>query len=359
VPASELGSDRPKYPFQATVEQLNERLDEFVDTTVESLSSFYLELPRGENFLEYDRFKDAYEILHRVTSGFTILERHAIHMVARQNGLVLVVLRCMVGLSPPELADLATGTLGIRVDQGFARTQDADAKRGINALANPRVGESTVRRFHALIDAALEALEKGPQTSSALIVHRLDKIDTAVGIKSVQKVAAEGVPYPVLLYERMLGRPFASHRDSVSSQVGDVVEDVVIQMLTKAGVPYHQTGQAEAIPTFDQAPDFLVPTKEEPKVIIEAKLTQDDGTARDKITRVQHLDRLSEAGMKFEVIACIDGRGFQIRRNDMKKLLLATRGKVFTVETMPYLIEQTSLRLFARPSDHNIGTGED
>ena len=34
---------------------------------------------------------------------------------------------------------------------------------------------------------------------------------------------------------------------------------------------------------------------------------------------------------KFEVVACIAGRGFRVRREDMKKLLLATRGKVFTL----------------------------
>jgi len=351
---SDPAPDTPKYPFQATFEQLSERIDAFVASTVESLSSFYLELPRGENFLEFDTFKDAYDLLLQVTRGFKVLERHAIHEAARKNGLVLVVLRCIVGLSPPELADLATETIGVKVDQGFARTQDSEAKRGVNTLAKARVGEGTVMRLHSLIDAALEAIEKGPETASALIIHRLDKIDTAVGIKSIQEVAAKGVPYPVLLYERMLGRPFASHRDSVSSQVGEIVEDVIVQMITNARVPYHQTGQAEAIPGFDQAPDFLIPGKENPKAVIEAKLTQDDGTARDKITRVQHLDRLSEGGKKFEVIACIDGRGFQIRRNDMKKLLLATRGKVFTVETMPYLIEQTSLRLFARPADSDV-----
>jgi hypothetical protein len=49
---------------------------------------------------------------------------------------------------------------------------------------------------------------------------------------------------------------------------------------------------------------------------------------------------------KYEVIACIGGRGFGVRREDMKKLLYATRGKVFTVKTMERLIEFTRLREF-------------
>ena len=49
---------------------------------------------------------------------------------------------------------------------------------------------------------------------------------------------------------------------------------------------------------------------------------------------------------KYEVIACIAGRGFGVRREDMKKLLLATRGKVFTSQNLDQLIEFTRLKEF-------------
>ena len=96
----------------------------------------------------------------------------------------------------------------------------------------------------------------------------------------------------------------------------------------------------------------MVPSEFNPQVIIEAKLTEDDGTARDKVTRIQHLGQLSLAGstdgiQKFEVIACIAGRGFGVRRADMKKMLLATRGKVFTLKTLNRLVDCTSLKSFA------------
>ena len=73
-------------------------------------------------------------------------------------------------------------------------------------------------------------------------------------------------------------------------------------------------------------------------MVMEAKIAKGDGTARDKVTRVQHLGELSRQGQrpgtfKYEVVACIGGRGFGIRREDMKKLLLATRGRVFTLKT--------------------------
>ena len=95
----------------------------------------------------------------------------------------------------------------------------------------------------------------------------------------------------------------------------------------------------------------MIPDIRDPKVVIEAKLTEDDGTTRDKVTRVQYLQTLSMNGQlpgqpRFEVIVCVDGRGFGIRRDDMRKLLLATSGKVFTLRTLPRMIECTSLGSF-------------
>ena len=107
------------------------------------------------------------------------------------------------------------------------------------------------------------------------------------------------------------------------------------------------------------APDFIVPNEFNPKVVIEAKLAEDDGTARDKVTRVQHLGALSMAGVapwgepRFQVIACIAGRGFRVRREDIKKLILATRGKVFTLQHVNQLVQCTELKNFVTniPSD--------
>ena len=155
----------------------------------------------------------------------------------------------------------------------------------------------------------------------------------------------------ILLYERLLGRSFAGHRDSISELVGNLVENAIEEELSRAGISFRKTRRAERLPGFDQAPDFVIPNEFNPQVIIEAKLTEDDGTARDKVTRVQHLGTLGMAGQpvdesRFEVVACIAGRGFGVRREDMKKLLLATRGKVFTVQNLHQLVEHTRLAKF-------------
>jgi hypothetical protein len=336
----------PQFPFQATPEQLKTHLDAFVDVTVAKLSSFYMVFPRRSDFLEYGPFKQAYLALAAATDGFKNFDRARVQEAVRTNGMIFTVLRAIAGLSPPDLADYTKEVSGMEVTQHFARSQDQQARRGKNPLANRRTRANTRTRLLAMIDAACEAIERGPQNKGPFVVHRLDKVDTAQGLSSLQAVAATGVEYPMLLYERMLGRPFATYRDSASSDVAKVMEDPVREILENAGIPHHQSRQGERFAGLNPGPDFLVPNQHDPKVIIEAKIGQDDGTTRDKVDRVQSLERSSEGGTKFEVVACIDGRGFRVRRERMQTLIQATRGKVFTLATLQYLVEKTGLRNF-------------
>ena len=154
-----------------------------------------------------------------------------------------------------------------------------------------------------------------------------------------------------MLYERYLGRPFAAHRDAVSELVGEVIENAIEDRLRKSGVTYRRTGRAERIPGFGQAPDFCIPDEVNPAVVIEAKITSDDGTARDKVARIKELEtqrnqHVAEGKPSYEVVACIDGRGFRERREDMRQLLLRLRGKVFIMATLDRVVTNTAIREF-------------
>jgi hypothetical protein len=81
-----------------------------------------------------------------------------------------------------------------------------------------------------------------------------------------------------------------------SELVGDVLESAIEAQLAAPGISFRKTKRAERVSGFDQAPDFIVPDEFNPEIIIEAKITEDDGTARDKVTRVQHLGTLSMQG---------------------------------------------------------------
>lgn len=338
------------FPFEVPFKEVQGNPDTFIDEVFSSLSSDFLTMPRGKGFVEYPVFEQGYEELKRVTGGFRQLDAEKIVETIFRVPIVLVVLRSMLGFTPPEWAYAATEQSSVEVPQNAARTLDRNVR--VNPLKPIRPnGGVTFQRIRALIETACRLLSETAPHAPGMI-HRLDKADTRNGLSSLQPLADLGVPYAMLLYERFLGRPFAGHRDSVSELVGDVLETVIEAALSAAGISFRKTRRAERINGFDQAPDFIIPDEFNPKVVIEAKITEDDGTARDKVTRVQHLGELSTKDLRpgepprFEVIACIAGRGFKVRREDMKKLILSTRGKVFTLANIDRLVACSRLAEF-------------
>jgi hypothetical protein len=335
--------------FEASPEELEDHIEEYVDSFVCGLQSFFVVMPKGDGFVAFPRFQDAYETLKGLTQGFRDFSGTSVLAAVRQDSLVLVVLRTMLGFSPPEFAHMAAVVMGVDVEQSSARRWDKAARDGKPLL--PAGNKKTQEHVEALVETAVRLISEGAPPVADSLIHRLDKSDTAGGIDSIRRVADEGLPYEALLYERLLGRPFASHRDSVSEKVGDTLEETVKIKFELSRIPYHQAGVAERFEDMDQAPDFLIPDQVSPAVVVEAKLAEDDGTARDKVTRVQHLaelraERLRLGHRAFEVVACVDGRGFGIRRQDVKKLLRATGGKLFTLRTIDSLVHNTSLKMF-------------
>jgi hypothetical protein len=336
-----------KFPFEVTPAEIETNADEFVDAVFSCLTSEFLVMPRGDGFVTFPVFETGYEALKHDTNGFASLDEETVAGTIGRCPIAFVVLRSMLGFTPPEWAYLATQSAKTDIPQGFIRTLDRKIRSC--PLTPLRATATSSTRIRSLVAVACKLLKEGAPTVAADRLHRLDKADTKSGCMGIGVLAQMGAPYAMLLYERFLGRPFAGHRDSVSELVGDGLENAIEGFLCDAGISFRKTKRAEKIQGFDQAPDFIIPSEFNPQVIIEAKLTEDDGTARDKVTRIQHLAELSRAAGKdgnpgFEVIACIGGRGFGVRREDMKKMLLATRGKVFTVQTMDRLVECTQLK---------------
>ncbi len=339
----------PTFPFEVPLEEILQNSERYVDAVFSCLESEFLAMPKGAGFVEYPIFERGYEALKAVTKGFSQLNPDEVLSVVVSEPISIVVLRSMLGFTPPEWGYVTTQRTGVSVTQGFVRSLD----RKVRMTPETKLNTSGVvkERLKALIQTACQLLSSGVPEVNDEQLHRLDKVDTKQGIDSLKSLAVMGVPYAMLLYERFLGRPFAGHRDSVSELVGESLESAIEDVLANAGISYRKTKRAERIEGFDQTPDFIIPSEFNPQVIIEAKITEDDGTARDKVTRIQHLGELSlasrsESNPKYEVIACIGGRGFGVRREDMKKMIIATRGKVFTAKTLDRLVEYTRLKEF-------------
>lgn len=339
----------PKYPFEASFSEVKRHPDRYVDAVFSCLESEFLVMPKGPGFVEYPVFERGYEVLKAATKGFSRLKPAKVFSVTLAEPISIVVLRTMLGFTPPEWGYVTTQRTVVSVTQGFVRSLDRKVRMSPGTPLNP--SGAAEERLKALVETACHMLSEGVPEIEDDQLHRLNKADTKRGLESIKNIAGMGIPYAMLLYERFLGRPFAGHRDSVSELIGDNLESAIEDVLAKHGISYRKTKRAERIEGFDQSPDFIIPSEFNPQVIIEAKITEDDGTARDKVTRIQHLGELSLAERpkdkpKYEVIACIGGRGFSIRREDMKKMILATRGKVFTLKTLDQLIEHTRLKEF-------------
>lgn len=337
-------------PFEVSYPEIAANIETYVDDVFATLKSGFMTLPKGDGFIDYPLFEGGYEALKRTTKGFSDLNPEPVVKLVLQTPITLIVLRAMLGFTPSEWAEAATENTDVVVTQGAARGIDRNVRLFPTKPLRP--AGVTGQRVQALVHSACKLLMEGAQEIDTALIHRLNKADTASGLASIGPLADMGVPYSMLLYERYLGRPFAGHRDSVSELVGDLVETAIEKLLTRHGISFRKTKRAERIAGFEQAPDFIIPDEFNPQVIIEAKLAEDDGTARDKVTRVQHLhtmsmkDRTPEEGPRYEVIACIAGRGFKQRRQDMKKLLEATQGKVFTLQTIPDMVQHSRLREF-------------
>jgi hypothetical protein len=317
---------------------------------LDTLQSFFLEMPRTASFCEREDFESGYEAVREETQDGADWSGDALLRAINREPRAWLVLRSIVGMSPGEAAYLAIEEAATRgesfyVEQTDAREIDARARRGERLLFDERARGSKQRRFDELLRRIVPLLADVTRRPAPTVdddkVHRLDKVDTTGGQATIRAALAAGVvPYSELLYERMLGRPYASHRDSVSGIVGRIIEGAINDLCERHRIEGRPTKSREKVPGFEQAPDYLIPA-DDPQVIIEAKLTEDDGTARDKAARLQTLRQYEDARPEHErrtIIAVIDGRGFGHRVADLNRMLTACNGLVYTLDELELLV---------------------
>jgi hypothetical protein len=111
-------------PFELSGEELRERLEEMVQITISDLVSEFLLMPMGSSFIKYPDFRAAYEVLKRHTAAFTNFTETAVSEALCENSRVLGVLRAILGMTPPEWAELARTEGMSDITQGAARGLD-------------------------------------------------------------------------------------------------------------------------------------------------------------------------------------------------------------------------------------------
>jgi len=169
--------------------------------------------------------------------------------VVYSEPISIIVIRSILGFTPPEWAYIATQKAGLDISQGFIRSLDRKVR--MEPEKPLKEGSANNERVVALVQAACDLLSNVAPSTESERIHRLDKADTRGGLKTIQARAEIGVPYAMLLYERFLGRPFAGHRDSVSDIIGDNLESAIEEVLSKSGISFRKTKRAEKIEGFD------------------------------------------------------------------------------------------------------------
>ncbi len=99
-------------------------VEPFIDEVFAELKSGFLELPKGQGFVEYSIFESGYQALKKATRGFQAVEAESIIACVYAMPIPLIVLRTILGFTPSEWADVTTERTGVAVDQGAARTMD-------------------------------------------------------------------------------------------------------------------------------------------------------------------------------------------------------------------------------------------
>lgn len=273
----------------------------------------------------------------KLTKGFTRVDPRALADILAAFPRAILVFRLIASLSLDEISTLLHTSHGIALSKDVMRDFELGREVGKSQAAKwAQASRALALLFSQSIGGNL--LQLPDTVDKQYFKERKDKPDTRRGWRSVAETASHGVDYWLLLYQRYVGGFFRQAMDASSSIKGDILEEAIVGLLQSNRIPFHRTRPRERIEGWKQAPDFLLPSRKGPAVVIEAKLAEDGGTARDKAARIERLCREALAKRVFP-IAVIDGKGFY-RINDVTAPILRnTRGETYTLKTLARLIE--------------------
>ena len=112
------------FPFEVTFKQLQANIDTYIDAVFSSLQSDFMTLPKGPGFVEYPVFERGYEELKRVTGDFRKVTPATVLDAISRVPVAFVVLRAVLGFTPPEWAYITGQRSKVEVTQGAVRSLD-------------------------------------------------------------------------------------------------------------------------------------------------------------------------------------------------------------------------------------------
>ena len=297
-------------------------------------------IPRGDAMADETAFAAAYEDLATSTDHFRSVDGRSLVSALTINPGVLAPLRMILGLTYNELAWAMKQTGPATKTTGGA-LKNFERKPPQSSKARAEMIETIVATALAVMDRSILQI---PASARAFFHSKLDKRDTRDGWNTVVADAG-GVPYSALLYQRYVGGVWRQVQDAYSEVKGDnLLEQPIANLFDEQGIAYYRSGVGASGATktaeilgLSPGPDFALP-QDQPTVIIESKVAEDGGTARDKASRIINMARAAE---ERSLLACavIDGRGWSERPSALVDVVIATDGRTYSLATLTHLLD--------------------
>lgn len=291
------------------------------------------------DFYELPHFHDAYAQAVVATAGFTNVTVADLTAAIQAEPRVLLPLRVITGLTRNEFAastSIVAKPLGLTpIGAGKVDSMERSGTATSNAQAYV-VAETVDQIMHGTLFGDPPGELKPKQ----------HKPDTVQGWATVQRYAAEGVPYDVFLHQRHYGGAFRQLLDATSELRGDLIEDAVEALFDEHGVLYIRTGshnQAEIASRFEvtvvPTPDFVIYDEAENlRALLECKGANDGGTARDKALRFERLHDESVRLGGIPLIAVLGGLGWTRVNDTLGPVVRDCDGRVFSVSNLDEML---------------------
>ncbi|MGH3680780.1 MAG: hypothetical protein ACRDT2_11105 [Natronosporangium sp.] len=287
---------------------------------------------------ELDSVSEAYRAAYSATDGYTRVSVADLARAVQSEPRTTLVWRLLVGFTWVEFA-AATEAVAVEAAGGFTPASADRLRRLERGQGKPVTpGEARVIAevtAQAVAGTLWPPVPDGRRTKQ----HRPD---LAQGWETVRRFATDGVPLEVLLHQRLYEGAFRQLLDSTSSMRGDSLEDALADELDLYQIPYLRTGahdQAEIRSRFNitiqPAPDFVFHDATDTlRAMLEAKLTNDGGTARDKAGRFGSLRQECQRLGGIPLFGLVDGLGWARAADALGPVIRDCDGRVFTRATL-------------------------
>ncbi|MCY3788301.1 MAG: hypothetical protein OXH63_05880 [Gemmatimonadetes bacterium] len=299
-------------------------------------------IPKGDAMASEAAFDDAYRQLAEYTNDFTNISVSTLTAALTQTPETLAPLRMILGFTYNELA------WAMKLAHPGSRTSGGTLKTFERSPARKQATAKRIEMIDAVAKAVIAVMDRSilqvPESAQDFFHSKLDKRDTLDGWATVAN-SAGGVPYSTLLYQRYVGGVWSVVQNAYSEVKGDnLLEQPIADLLDDHAIPYYRSGSGasgatQTAETFglSPGPDFVLP-EESPTVIIESKIAEDGGTARDKAARIKNAaDVANDRGLL--PCAVVDGKGWSERPSALVDVVIATNGRTYSLSTLDHLLD--------------------